>query len=357
VNVMRSASPSDDLQEIAEAARRELASAEARIGALHERSREVAAAAAKDFSELQRFLEEFGLEAEVQYASQKVGPGTGPLFDLKAVQAGATELRTDLGRSAAFESNLGLVLHTLQSLSQQLAPEQAFRAVQDSSDLRLQQAMTAAREDERRRLAREIHDGPAQVLSNAIFAVQTAEQIAKRAPDQISEELSQLRELLKDGVAEIRRFMFDLRPTMLQDLGLVPTLVRYVDDFSRFCAKRVTLVCEPALPALTPDQELTVFRLVQEALQNVHKHGGPSAEATVTLAVTAGMIELNITDTGHGFDLASAAARTVHGAGIPGMRERANLVGGEFTLTSAPGAGTTVRLRMPQRGQTGQLRP
>jgi two-component system sensor histidine kinase DegS len=216
--------------------------------------------------------------------------------------------------------------------------------------------MNSAREDERRRLAREIHDGPAQVLSNAIFAVHTTEQIAKRAPAQVADELALLRELLKDGVAEIRRFMFDLRPTMLQDLGLGPTLARYVDDYSRFFAKRVTLRCEDALPPLSPDQELTIFRIVQEGLQNVHKHAGAGADAAVDLAVIGNWLSLTIADTGRGFDPTTLTPRAGHGAGLPGMRERANLVGGEISVTSQVGVGSTISFRMPLRGQTGTLR-
>jgi signal transduction histidine kinase len=244
VNVTKKATSPDELELIAAEARRELASAETRLNSLLERSQEIALSATKDHAELQRFLEEFGLEPEIYHHSSVPDNGTGPLFDLNAMRAGAQELSKDLSRSNALEANLGVAVHILQAVNQQLAPDQAFRDVQDTTDLRLQQAMNSAREDERRRLAREIHDGPAQVLSNAIFAVHTAEQIAKRAPGQVIEELAQLRELLKDGVAEIRRFMFDLRPTMLQDLGLGPTLARYVDDYSRFFSNRVDINCD-----------------------------------------------------------------------------------------------------------------
>ena len=355
MNAINKATSSDELAAIAAEARRELASAETRLGALLERAQEIAATAFKDHAELQRFLEEFGLEPEVYRNAVSAQDGTGPLFDVDAMRAGAAELKEDLARSSALESNLEIVVHILQATNQQLAPDQAFRQVQDTTDLRLQQAMNSAREDERRRLAREIHDGPAQVLSNAIFAVHTAEQIAKRAPGQVIEELAQLRELLKDGVAEIRRFMFDLRPTMLQDLGLGPTLARYVYDYSRFFAKRVGLACDESLPPLSPDQELTIFRLVQEALQNVHKHGGPGAEASVTLTTFGSTLELTIADTGRGFDLAAITPRPGQGAGLPGMKERANLVGGELLVTSEAGLGTTIVLRMPLRGHTGPL--
>jgi two-component system sensor histidine kinase DegS len=357
VNAIRTATPSEELEAIAAEARKELASAEARLTTLLERVHHISATATKDQSELRRFLEEFGLEPSVFSRTMlKHDNGTGPLFDIEAMRAGAEELRNDILRSSALEANLTLVLHMLQDSSSQLSTERAFGRVLETVDLRLQQAMNSAREDERRRLAREIHDGPAQVLSNAIFSVHTTEQIAKRAPGQVVEELAQLRELLKDGVAEIRRFMFDLRPTMLQDLGLGPTLARYVDDYSRFFAKKVALTTQESLPPLTPDQELTIFRIVQEALQNVHKHAGAGAEATVDLKAEGTNLVLNIADNGRGFDPAAVIPRSTGGAGLPGMRERANLVNGDVQLESEAGKGTKITLRMPLRGHTGPLR-
>jgi two-component system, NarL family, sensor histidine kinase DegS len=358
LNAVRLSTPSDELEAIANEARRELASAEARITALLERAGEISTTAVKDQVELRRYIEEFGFEIATLERQEAIADhGTGPLFDVDAMRQSARELNSDVSRSNALESNLSIVLHMLQDAGSQLTPERVFARILDTADLRLQQAMNSAREDERRRLAREIHDGPAQVLSNAIFAVHTTEQIAKRAPHQIVDELTQLRELLKDGVAEIRRFMFDLRPTMLQDLGLGPTLARYVDDYSRFFAKKVMLRTDEALPHLTPDQELTIFRIVQEALQNIHKHAGQGVEASVTLNAAGSVVQLTVSDNGKGFDPHGVVPRATSGAGLPGMRERANLAGGELNVQSQAGNGTTITLRMPLRGQTGPLRP
>ena len=357
LSAVRLSTPSEELLAIAAEARRELASAEARVSGLLERARLIASTSAKDQAELKRYIENFGFElAALERQDAGADHGTGPLFDLDAMQQSARELNSDVSQSNALETNLSIVLNVLQDAGAQLTPDRAFARILDTADLRLQQAMNSAREDERRRLAREIHDGPAQVLSNAIFAVHTTEQIAKRAPHQVVEELSQLRELLKDGVAEIRRFMFDLRPTMLQDLGLGPTLARYVDDYNRFFAKKVMLRTDDALPHLTPDQELTIFRIVQEALQNIHKHAGQGVEARVVLGEASGNVQLTIADNGRGFDPHKVVRSATSGAGLPGMRERANLAGGELNVDSEPGNGTTITLRMPLRGQTGPLR-
>lgn len=353
VDSLRPATPGNELEMIASEGRRELTSAIARLHQLHERAHALSAGIAKDQSELQRFLAEFATDL---FPGSGDGEGGNLLFDVQAMRAGAEELRADATRAQALDANLAVAVQMVQSALDQIDADRVFTRVQETADLRLQQAMNAAREEERRRLAREIHDGPAQVLSNAIFAVHTAEQIAKRAPNQVAEELTQLRELLKDGVAEIRRFMFDLRPTMLQDLGLAPTLSRYVTDHGRFFGKKVELHCDEALPPLSPDQELTIFRIVQEGLQNVHKHAGPGAEAKVTIRGLGGAVVLAIEDNGRGFDTSIKVPRPDGGGGLPGMRERAKLVGADLSITSEPGAGTVVQLVMPLRGQTGQLR-
>jgi two-component system sensor histidine kinase DegS len=242
----------------------------------------------------------------------------------------------------------------VRAFREQFSGDRAFQPIQDTADIRLQQAMNAAREDERRRLAREIHDGPAQVMANAIFAIEIAEQVARRAPEQVADELGRVRALLKDGVAEIRRFMFDLRPAMLQDQGLGPTLRRYVDDYNRFFAKQVLLQMTEPLPLMTSEQELTIFRIVQEALQNIHKHAGVD-EATISLSHLGPRLDLTIEDRGKGFYPTANLPRQGSGAGLPGMRERAKLIGAELVVESVPGTGTQLHLSMTLRTPTGAL--
>lgn len=347
--------PDDKLGGILAEARREITATETKIAHLLQRATEIATSTTREQAELQRFLEEFAIDPSLEHRQPRPDRGTGPLFDLEAMRAAAQELANEVNRSIALRGNLTTVVQMMQLSQDQLSQDHAFQSVQETADVRLQQAMNSAREDERRRLAREIHDGPAQVLTNAIYAIQIAEQVARRAPDQVAEELSRVRDLLKDGVTEIRRFMFDLRPTMLQDHGLPPTLRRYVEDYNRFFAKRVQLEVQEPLPALTPEQELTIFRIVQEALQNVHKHAGVDATARIELVYEENILGLTIVDTGRGFDPSTIVARPGTGAGLPGIRERAKLAGAEISLTSAVGKGTTIQLRMRLRGQTGPL--
>jgi two-component system, NarL family, sensor histidine kinase DegS len=346
----------DKLNLVLQEARRELASSEARLAQLLERASQVASSLEQEQVELQRFLEEFALEPRIYNRPEpQVDGGTGPLFDIEAMRDGIQELAKDLGRSIALRSNLSAALQMVQLCQDQLSDDRAFRNVHDTADVRLQQAMNSAREDERRRLAREVHDGPAQVLTNAIYGVQIAEQIAKREPENVAEELGRVRQLLREGVAEIRRFMFNLRPTMLEEQGLAPTLKQYVENYRSFFARTVTLSINEPLPLMTGDQPLTIFRVVQEALQNVNKHAGQDAEASIDISFDDSYLYLMVKDSGRGFDPHSIVPRPGTGAGLPGMKERAKLIGAELSISSATGDGTEVNLKMRLRAQTGAL--
>jgi two-component system sensor histidine kinase DegS len=337
-------------------ARRELASAESRLAQILERASQIAASAEQEQAELQRFLEEFALEPKIYDSSKpRSDTGTGPLLDIDAIRIGVQETTTDLARALALRGNLSATLQVVQLCQDQLSDERAFRSVRDTADVQLQQAMNSAREDERRRLAREVHDGPAQVLTNAIYGVQIAEQVAKREPENVAEELFRVRQLLREGVDEVRRFMFNLQPTMLQDQGLPPTLKRYVEDYRSYFARQVTLRIAEPLPQLSDEQELTIFRLVQEALQNVNKHAGLDAEATIDITHDDMFLYLTIKDSGKGFEPKSIVSSAGSGAGLPGMHDRAKVIGAELSIVSTPGKGTEVNLRMRLRGQTGTL--
>jgi two-component system sensor histidine kinase DegS len=337
-------------------ARRELASAESRLAQILERASTIAASAEREQAELQRFLEEFALEPQIHDNSKpRSDTGTGPLFDIDAIRSGMQEVTSELTRSVALRGNLSSTLQVVQLCQDQLSDERAFRSLHDTADVQLQQAMNSAREDERRRLAREVHDGPAQVLTNAIYGVQIAEQVAKREPENVAEELIRVRQLLREGVDEVRRFMFNLRPTMLQDQGLPPTLKRYVEDYRSYFARQVSLRIAEPLPPLTDEQELTIFRLVQEALQNVNKHAGLDAEATVEITCDEMFLHLKVLDTGRGFDPNSIVSSPGSGAGLHGMRDRAKVIGAELSIASTPGTGTEVNLKMRLRAQTGTL--
>ncbi|MDQ3780519.1 MAG: sensor histidine kinase [Chloroflexota bacterium] len=339
----------DSLQTILTEAERELASVEARLSQLVDRATRVASLAAEEHSQLQRFIEVFALEQSIYHQPLEASPGgTGPLIDIAALRRGAQELSGDLLRSNAVRANLETALHAVRGCKDLLTGERAFQPASAAEDLGVQYAMNAAREDERRRLAREVHDGPAQVLANAIFAIDLAQQVARHTPEQVPDELGRVRGLLRDGVTEIRRFMFDLHPSMLEDRGLVLTLQNFIDEYNKFFAMQVSFDAGSDLPRLSKDQDLTFFRIVQEALQNIRKHA-QTPVVEITLESTGSEIRLSIRDRGKGFDPAAVVSRPGAGAGLPGMRERARLIGAEFPVKSVRNEGTTLTLILPLR--------
>lgn len=340
------------LSDLRESCVREFAAVEAALITVDARLGDVLRAADTERDQMQRFVDELSLESRLDPSI-----GLDPVHPLSTVHLATvadslSHLDDTLRQATALKATVELLVQLARQSQERLGPDYAFVSVFDLDDAQARQAMNAAREDERKRLAREIHDGPAQVMANAIFSVEIAEQISRRSsPAQAADELRQVRTLLKEGVAEIRRFMFDLRPTMLEDQGLVPTVQRYVDDYSRFFGKRVHLnVADEALD-LNPDEELTIFRTVQEALQNIQKHASVD-RASVEILRIGTAPELVIRDGGRGFASNDQPARRNGGSGLRGMRDRAKLVGAELSITSEVGQGTEIRLRLASRTAT-----
>ncbi|HZQ97742.1 MAG TPA: sensor histidine kinase [Chloroflexota bacterium] len=203
-----------------------------------------------------------------------------------------------------------------------------------------------AQEEERRRLAREIHDGPAQVLANATFQLEYCQRLLERDPSRLQAELQRLGDDLRDGLAEVRYFIFDLRPGPLAELGLSATLQRYAENFQQRSGIEVELDLEFEQARLSPTKEMAVFRIVQEALQNVRKHSG-ARHARVALATRHDGLHVSVTDDGVGFDSSRRAETGGRHFGLSSMEERARLIRAELHVTSKPGQGTSVNLRVP----------
>ena len=194
----------------------------------------------------------------------------------------------------------------------------------------------AAQEAERHRIAQELHDEVGQNLTVVLLGLKQVEQ---RAPADIAAELALLREATRDGLDDVRRVARQLRPGVLEDLGLISALASLANDFAEHSGASVRRVVAPGLPQLSGEAELVVYRVAQEALTNAARHA--HAEAVVLSLTRAGdRVLLEVTDDGHGFDA------TRDGAGLRGMRERATLVAGDLTLSSTA-HGTTVRLAVP----------
>ena len=205
-----------------------------------------------------------------------------------------------------------------------------------------------AQENERMHLARQMHDGPAQSLTNLILQAEICERLFETDPAQASVELENLKNAVKTTFQKTRGFIFDLRPMMLDDLGLMPTLKRYVKDFeekSGLSTNLTSLGKERRLPAHI---EVAVFRAVQELLQNVVQHASAS-HVQVNVNLEGDRIGVSVEDDGSGFDVdaALASAHQRKTLGIVAMQETVEMLGGHVDFDCSAGRGTKVRLEIP----------
>jgi PAS domain S-box-containing protein len=200
-----------------------------------------------------------------------------------------------------------------------------------------------ASEDERARIARELHDDTAQRLATVLIRLRILERVVE-SPDAVS-QIEHLRAALQEAADGVRRIARGLRPPELEDAGLAPALRTYARTLMEGRGVRVELDIDPVDRFLTPDGKLVVYRIVQEALNNVARHSG-AAEARVRVSEAAGHILATVEDAGRGFSPARVQDQG-GGLGLLGMQERAVMVGGSVTVDSRPGEGTRVVVRVP----------
>ena len=216
-------------------------------------------------------------------------------------------------------------------------------------DARLKQnfaiSIIEAQEEERKRLSRDIHDGPAQMLANVLLRSGLIEKVyAEYGADLAFKELNELKETVRDALSEVRRIIYNLRPMALDDLGLVPTLEKYLSSTENF--ERATEIHFSSIGQslrLPTNIEISVFRLVQESVTNAIKHGN-SKDVWVKIEWLRDILNIEVKDNGQGFELKEVRDKSF---GLIGMRERVELLKGEMKISSAPGKWTKVAFRVP----------
>lgn len=203
-----------------------------------------------------------------------------------------------------------------------------------------------AQETERQRLSRQIHDGPAQALSNFILQTEIAMRLMDVDTNQAREELNNLKQSAMGTFQKVRNFIFELRPMMLDDLGLVPTVRRYCDAFKEQAALDINLTVTGNERRLEPYLEVMLFRAIQEVLGNAARH---SQATLVKVMVDMGedRVRVSVDDNGRGFDAESLDQS--NSLGLKLIRERAEMLGGNFEVDSNPGKGTRVTFAVPAR--------
>lgn len=204
-----------------------------------------------------------------------------------------------------------------------------------------------AQEAERQRLSRQMHDGPAQALSNFILQTEIAMRLLDIDPVQAKDELGSLKASAMSTFQKVRNFIFELRPMMLDDLGLIPTLRKYADAFKEQAGMDVSVVVTGSERRLESYLEVMVFRAVQELLGNASRH---SQASVIKVQVDLGNENIRVTvdDNGRGFDPETLKSST--NLGLKLIRERAEMLGGSFEIDSSAGSGVRISFTVPAKG-------
>jgi two-component system sensor histidine kinase UhpB len=235
-------------------------------------------------------------------------------------------------RSRIPSANVEEVVRLHQAFDRMLARLDAERS-------RTATAVLQAQEGERARLARDLHDEANQALTGVLLRLEAT---AQHAPQELRDELRETQRVATTAMEEIVRLARELRPVVLDDLGLGAALRTQIDEFARRAHVKAELVLPPSgVEDLPADEQLVVYRIVQEGLSNVARHAGASTVRVEVQRPDGGTI-VRVTDDGAGFDPEGGSP----GLGLTGMRERAVLAGGRVAIASGPAEGTTIELRL-----------
>ena len=203
-------------------------------------------------------------------------------------------------------------------------------------------------EEERYRLARSLQEGPGQLLANAALEIETCLQLMDDQPAAAREGLTALLDELRLGLTNVRELVAELQPSLLNDFGLQASLEKYAETYSKRTGIRVALRGWDALTErFPPTMELAIFRIVQEALDNVREHSR-AHQADVGLELSLDRLTVTVSDNGNGFDTTQSIAPGRR-LGLVAMRDRADLLGGNLQVFSEPGHGVRVVLTAPLR--------
>lgn len=205
-----------------------------------------------------------------------------------------------------------------------------------------------AQEAERQRLSRQMHDGPAQALSNFIVQSEIANRLLDIDPKRAKEELDHLKNSAMSTFKSVRTFIFELRPMMLDDLGLFPTLQRYVDNFKEQTGADVNLTLKGSERRLESYLEVMIFRAVQELLGNAFRHNEDApvkAQISAQISMDDNITRVQVSDNGRGFDPVVEEGK--QGIGLKLIRERVEMLGGYMEVDSSAGKGTRIAFQVP----------
>lgn len=350
------------LFDVYEAARREVESSRKTLDEVRRQTREVIdevdALAAEEQSQKQKLVhvsanysEEqiraaYDAVKEVQVRLSAARDREKQLRELRnQLESQMLHLQTTLQGAERLAMRISSMLNFLSSsLSDVVAQMEAA-----SKNKFLSAAIIRAQEEERLRVSREIHDGPAQGIANVMLEASICERLMDVDKEEAKMSLQTLRRHLKECLSDVRQIIFDLRPMALDDLGLVAAVDQLVHQLHDRGLLTVTLTLEGVEVPLEAHVKAALFRIVQEGLNNVVHHANVS-RASLRMLYTDTAVSILIEDKGEGFDAEAvmdpSQSEEEH-FGVLGMRERAMIVGAQFVVSSKPGQGTRVHVRFP----------
>lgn len=256
-------------------------------------------------------------------------------------------MRGQLEKLQSDQKRLTRYLNLIQDLLSFEGPRPSPEQAKEEPSQPLVVRIIEAQERERQRLSRQMHDGPAQSLTNLILQAEICERLLETDSDRAREELATLKNAVAETFQKVKVFILNLRPMMLDDLGVIPTLRRYVDGFSdnRDIATHLTVTGKDR--RIASHKEVTIFRLIQELMNNAVDYGDASS-IQINLDMGEGQVRASVEDNGSGFELTeSLSSGAADKMGLATMRERIEMLDGTIDFDSSIGKGTKVSFELP----------
>ncbi|MDA3926594.1 MAG: response regulator [Kiritimatiellae bacterium] len=250
--------------------------------------------------------------------------------------------------------DMALTNQALQDeIIQRKAVEEDLRQSEQQTRLLMEQLRLLSRriltvqEEERKRISRELHDEITQTLIGINVHLETLSWEAAINPKELQKKIARTQKLVEKSVDIAHQFAQELRPTVLDDLGLIPALHAFMKNFMKETGIRVTLNAFAGAEKLSSEKRTALYRVAQEALTNVARHARAS-RAEVSIRKLPDAVHMQIKDNGQSFEVDQILTTHAHGRlGLLGMRERVEMVGGTFSIESSPGSGTTIHAQIP----------
>jgi signal transduction histidine kinase len=266
---------------------------------------------------------------------------TRPIYDLVAATEAVT--RGDFSQRLPRWANdeIGQLTVAFNQMTESLGQAARERDERDRMRAQYVSNVITAQEDERKRIARELHDSTGQSLTSLLVGLKNLKETGD--PAEIGVRIDSLREVVGRTLDEVRVMAWQLRPSMLDDLGLTSALQRYIDDYQQRYAIKVDFVFNGMDERLPVEMETSIYRIIQESLTNIARHAQAST-ASVMIDRRRSTVRLIVEDNGVGLDLQAVSGKSL---GLQGIRERAALFNGRLTIESQPGQGTSLFVELP----------